>query len=121
MLKLNELLTKLSNHSIASIPLEACGIITKDFDYIPCKNISPNPTISFVIDPIEVYKNENNIWGFFHSHPNSNNPIPSSKDLPNSIFKSLKFVVGFGNTFYIYWNDNNTLKFEKFDETYDNI
>lgn len=121
MSKLNKLLIDLSNHSVAALPMEACGIITKDFDYVPCRNVSNTPTINFIIDPIEVYKYENNIWGFFHSHPNSGDPIPSKKDLPSKLFNSIKFIVGFGNKFYIYWNDNDNLRFEIFDETYDKI
>lgn len=121
MSKLNNLLTELGNHSISAIPLEACGIITKELVYIPCKNVSFNPTTNFIIDPLQVLKYEDNIWGFFHSHPNIPDPIPSINDMPEIIFKHIKFIVGFANKFYIYWNDNGTLKFEKLDETYNKI
>lgn len=110
---MNKLLTKLGNHSIAELPNEACGIITKKFEYIPTKNISPSPTNSFIVDPIAIYKNMNNIWGFFHSHPYKSDPVPSQKDLESAAFKEYKFIVGFADSFYIYWNENDTLKFER--------
>lgn len=111
------LLVKLGAHSIKELPNECCGIITKDFDYIPCNNISSNPTSNFILDPLDLINNEDNIWGFFHSHPYSTDPIPSQSDLASTVFKQFKFVVGFDSRFYIYWSDNG-LKFEKFNESH---
>ena len=113
-----QLITAMGNHSIAELPLEACGIITKDFSYIPCKNISEKPKTSFILDPISILNNEDNIWGFFHSHPYSNDPMPSSKDIDSTIFSQFKFVVGFANNFYIYWLQDSELRFEKFNENH---
>lgn len=106
---------RMGMHSIAELPREACGIITKDFEYIPCKNISPTPTNSFIVDPISIYKNMDNIWGFYHSHPYKSDPVPSLQDLDSAAHREYKFIVGFAKEFYIYWNDNNELKFEKLD------
>jgi len=106
----------MGNHSIAALPNEACGIITKSFEYIPCKNISPTPTNSFIVDPMEIYKNKGNIWGFFHSHPYKSDPVPSLNDLNSAAHREYKFIVGFADAFYIYWNDNNNLRFETLDE-----
>jgi proteasome lid subunit RPN8/RPN11 len=103
----------MSRHSLSDYPAEACGIITTDFLYVPCKNVSVNPKTSFIIDPLAIYKYEN-IWGFFHSHPGEENPLPSEKDVSATIFDQYKFVVGFKNNFYIYWFDK-ILRYEPFE------
>ena len=43
MERFNELKDAMNNHSLRDYPKEAVGIVTKDFKYIPCKNISPTP------------------------------------------------------------------------------
>lgn len=111
--KFNQLLVKLSKHSLNSYPAEACGIVTKDMDYIECKNISPQPKISFILDPVAIYKYEDSIWGFYHSHPGDENPLPSEKDVASTIFKDYKFLVGFKDKFFIYWFDK-ILRYEPF-------
>jgi len=116
MSKYDELLIAMGNHSIAEYPREACGIITKDLNYIPTKNISKNPRTSFIIDPIAIVENFDNILGFFHSHPGSSDPIPSSKDLSSTSFDEYLFVVGFANSFYRYWSENGELRFERLNE-----
>lgn len=112
--KFTELTEKLAKHSLADYPAEACGIITTSFDYIPVKNISPHPKLSFTIDPVAIYKYEDIIWGFYHSHPGDENPLPSEKDLEATIFTDYKFVVGFKDKFYIYWFDK-ILRYEPFE------
>lgn len=112
----NNLITSMGNHSIADLPKESCGIITKNFTYIPCKNISKTPKVSFILDPIAILANQDNIWGFFHSHPYSSDPIPSEHDIESAIFSQFKFIVGFSDNFYIYWLENGLLQFEKFNE-----
>lgn len=117
-MELNTLLTQLGNHSISELPREACGIITKQFEYFPSKNISNSPTNSFIINPVDIIKHEGNIWGFFHSHPYVKDPIPSKADLSSTVFSQYKFIVGFANNFYIYWVDSDTLRFEQFNENH---
>ena len=112
--KFTELLEKMGKHSLQDYPAEACGIITTDFDYIPCKNISPYPKASFILDPVAIYEHEDVIWGFFHSHPGDENPLPSEKDIASTIFKEYKFVVGFKSKFFIYWFDK-ILRYEPFE------
>lgn len=122
MNKIAELLSHMGNHSISEYPFEACGIITKDLKYLPTKNVSKNPKTSFIVDPLAIVENYDNIWGFFHSHPGSNDPIPSSRDLASTVFSDYAFIVGFGNNFYKYWSDSGELKFEKVNENhFDNI
>jgi proteasome lid subunit RPN8/RPN11 len=118
MTKLVELKTAMGNHAAAEFPREACGIITKDFKYVPCKNISAQPKNSFVVDPIAILNNSGNIWGFFHSHPGSSDPIPSTKDLISAAFTEYVFIVGFGVKFYKYWLEENSLKFEMLNENH---
>jgi len=112
------LLQALQTHSLMEYPKEACGIITKDFEYVPCKNVSSKPKTSFILDPLAIIEYENNIWGFYHSHPGSADPIPSKKDLDSTVFSEYKFLVGFAQNTYIYWLEDNALKFEKFNENH---
>lgn len=115
-----KLLADMNKHSLHEYPKECVGIITNDFKYITCKNISDNPKVTFFLDPADLVKHDGNIWGIFHSHPGSDNPIPSSEDKASAAFSNYKFLVGFNNKFYIYWYDSNVdaLKFEKFEESH---
>lgn len=120
-MEFNKLISHLGNHSLSELPKEACGIITKQFEYFPSKNISNKPNNSFIVDPIDIVKHDDNIWGFFHSHPYVQDPIPSIKDLDSTIYNEYKFIVGFANIFYIYWLDSKQLRFERFNESHCNI
>jgi proteasome lid subunit RPN8/RPN11 len=40
MEKFTQLKEDMNAHALRDYPREAVGIITKDFEYIPCKNIS---------------------------------------------------------------------------------
>jgi len=97
---------------------ECCGIITKDFSYIPCKNISSSPKESFILDPTELLKYANDCWGIFHSHPLHHDELPSEEDKYSAVYRQYKFVVGnLNGTFYEYWlNDREFLQFKKFTE-----
>lgn len=110
-----ELKTQMSRHFFADYPREACGIITTDWQYVACKNISPNPKDSFILNPIDLLKHEDTAWGIVHSHPGSDNPIPSERDVESTIFDCYKFIVGFSNRFFIYWFDKklNCLIYEE--------
>ena len=116
----NQLIEKMGKHSQAEYPRECCGLITKNFSYVACKNISPLPKKSFIVDPESLLEYENNCWGIFHSHPGDENPIPSEEDKRGAVFEEYKFIVGFGTKFYIYWLDKNidALKFDEFKEEY---
>lgn len=120
MNKFTQLVNNMGTHSLAEYPKEACGIVTKNLEYIPTKNISKNPKNSFIIDPISIIEHYDNIWGFFHSHPGSADPIPSSKDLASTSFSEYNFIVGFGNNFYKYWSVNGELRFERLNENHIN-
>ena len=112
------LISDMGKHAQAEYPRECCGLITKDFKYVACKNISPFPKDSFVVDPESLFEHEDNCWGIFHSHPGEENPLPSEEDKKGAVFEEFKFIVGFNNTFYIYWLDKNVdaLKFDEFTE-----
>lgn len=111
---LHKLKEDMSRHSLYAYPAEACGIITTDFTYIPCTNISPHPKVSFILDPVAIYEHEDKLWGFFHSHPGDENPLPSEQDISSTIFDQYKFVVGFKDKFYVYWFDK-ILRYEPFE------
>lgn len=116
----NQLIADMNTHAMQEYPKECVGIITKDFRYIPCKNISSMPLLTFYLDPAALVEYDNNIWGIFHSHPGDKNPIPSKEDKISAAFQEYKFIVGFDNKFYIYWLDHNVdaLKFDKFESKY---
>jgi proteasome lid subunit RPN8/RPN11 len=119
VLNFKSLVDSLHAHSIREYPREACGIITKDFTYTPCNNISSKPKSSFIVDPIAILTHEDNIWGFYHSHPGSADPIPSKRDLESTLFSEFKFLVGFADNIYIYWlNSKTELSFERFNESH---
>ena len=118
MEKFNELKEAMNSHALKDYPREAVGIITNDFDYIPCTNISLEPKLTFILDPADLVKHDGNIWGIFHSHPGDEKPIPSKEDKVSAAFQEYKFLVGFSNKFFIYWLDQNldALIFDKFEE-----
>jgi len=105
-------------HAMQEYPLECVGIVTKDYKYIPCINISDQPKNTFVLDPGALVQNDGNIWGIFHSHPGEENPIPSKEDKVSAAFQEYKFLVGFNDKFFIYWLDSNldALIFDEFKE-----
>ena len=113
-----KLLEDMSKHAAGEYPKECCGIITKDFEYVPCKNISPKPKESFVLDPVALLDYEDTCWGIFHSHPGDENPLPSEDDKKGAAFDEYKFIVGFGNKYYLYWLDRNidAVRFDDFKE-----
>ena len=58
MEKFSKLVEDMNAHAMADYPREAVGIVTNDFEYIRCKNISPSPKISFLLDPESLVKND---------------------------------------------------------------
>lgn len=118
MERFTELTESMNAHAMRDYPRECVGIITKSFEYIPCKNVSDTPKITFYLDPAALVTHDNNIWGIFHSHPGDDNPIPSKEDKISAAFQEYKFLVGFNNKFFIYWYDKNVdaLRFEKLEE-----
>ena len=118
MEKFERLKESMNTHAMQEYPLECVGIVTKDFEYIPCMNISDQPKNSFILDPADLIKNDGNIWGIFHSHPGEENPIPSKEDKVSAAFQEYKFLVGFNNKFFIYWLNQkvDALLFDEFKE-----
>ncbi len=114
----NKLINDMSIHAQMDFPAESCGIITTDFLYIPCENIALNKKESFILDPLSLLEHEDYIWGIFHSHPGSENPMPSEEDMAHTIFDEYKFVVGFANKYFIYWYDKKleVLRYEPFEK-----
>ncbi|WP_052429453.1 Mov34/MPN/PAD-1 family protein [Paenibacillus borealis] len=81
----------LGKHLLSCYPQEACGILLGAAaaggmcidNYMPIRNVAPDPLHSFVPDPGEwvraVYRDPAPV-GFFHSHPHAA-PWPSPADL----------------------------------------
>jgi len=118
MEQFSKLLDEMNAHALQDYPREAVGLITKDFRYIPSKNLSMTPKTTFFLDPVDLVRYDGSIWGIFHSHPGDEQPIPSSEDKVSAAFQEYKFIVGFNNKFYIYWLDHevDALKFDEFKE-----
>ena len=118
MERFDKLKEDMAKHSLLDYPRECVGIVTKNFEYIPCENISPEPKLSFILSPSDLMKHDGNIWGIFHSHPGEENPIPSKEDKVSAAFQEYKFLVGFKDNIFIYWLDTNVdaLIFDKFGE-----
>ena len=104
-------------HAQTEYPKEACAIITKDFEYIPCENISSDPNNSFFIDPIKLMEYEDNCWGFIHSHPDDI-PTPSPMDGKKITTEEFKYLVGWDEEIYLYWYDEDlkSTRFKPFTE-----
>ena len=118
MERFTKLKQEMNAHAMLDYPKECVGIITNDFTYVPCKNTSPLPKDTFILDPAALVKYDENIWGIFHSHPGDENPLPSKEDKISAAFQEYKFLVGFNNKFFLYWLDSNVdaLMFDKFKE-----
>jgi len=118
MERFTKLKQQMATHSLNEYPRECVGIVTKNFEYVPCTNISPEPKYSFILNPGDLVKHDGNIWGIFHSHPGEENPIPSKEDKVSAAFQEYKFLVGFKDNIFIYWLDENVdaLIFDEFKE-----
>ena len=57
-------------HAIAQAPEESCGLVVNS-SYFPCRNIAPEPTKSFVINPVDYARAMlvGKIEAIVHSHP----------------------------------------------------
>ena len=116
--KYKSLIRDFTEHMSKDPSIECCGIVTKDYNYIPCKNLSPKPKESFILDPVELLKQGDNCWGIFHSHPSHFDYLPSEEDKNSAIYSQYKFIVGSLNgKFYQYWlNSLSYLEFKEFSE-----
>ena len=105
-------------HCEGNYPLEACGLITKSFEYVKGTNISPNPKNEFILDHKLLMDYDENIWALCHTHPGDSIPTPSMGDYPVPVFKDYKFIVGNTEKVFIYWYDENikNLVIEPFEE-----
>ena len=115
--RFDQLVNDMAMHAQNDYPREACGVILKDQSYVKSNNLSLDPKTSFTLDPADLVKYDENIWGVFHSHPGEEFPIPSREDKHAAAFSQYKFIVGFAKKYYIYWYDKNVdaLKFEEFE------
>ena len=116
--RFTKLIESFKEHMKENPDVECCGIITKDFSYVPSKNLSSRPADSFVLNPTDLVKYWDNCWGIFHSHPLHHDDLPSEEDKNSAFYKDYKFVVGnLNGSFYQYWlNDHNMLEFKDFNE-----
>lgn len=73
----DEIKNKIKNHALEDLDKEVCGLIIKD-NVIPCVNLSPNPEVHFVINPILLIGN--NVDFIYHSHVKGTSE-PSKTDI----------------------------------------
>ena len=102
-----KLIEDFHGHRMKEHPRESCGLVTLDYKYIPCKNISEDPKNSFVLEPFALVKYSRNIFALCHSHPGDESPLPSRDDYHDPILNKYKFIVGNAEEVYIYWYDDN--------------
>jgi proteasome lid subunit RPN8/RPN11 len=65
-------------HAIAAYPEEAVGFVMPE-GYVPAKNVHPDPTNHFSVDPVAVALASERALAFVHSHPDGQ-PTPSYQD-----------------------------------------
>ena len=112
----DNLVLELKTHCQANYPLECCGIITKEFKFISCENISTHPKESFILDPGMLMRYDGNIWGLYHSHPGDAPPYPSKQDSHTVLLKDYKFLVGNTQKIYIYWYERKEYVIDRFED-----
>lgn len=49
--------------------VERCGLVLGNGHTIEVENIAEDPTISFMIDPVEMIKDSRHVKGTWHTHP----------------------------------------------------
>jgi proteasome lid subunit RPN8/RPN11 len=74
-------------HALAEAPNESCGLLVRQGrkrSYWPCKNISPEPVETFIIEPEDWADAEDScdeIIAIIHSHPNgTTEPSPADQE-----------------------------------------
>ncbi len=85
-------------HALDAYPNEACGLIV-DGGYFPCRNLSPTPDQSFVIDPLYV-ASFHEIDYIVHSHTRTFGPgsnvdprTPSLEDMQGQIDTDVPWAI----------------------------
>lgn len=86
------LLNSIIEQAELAFPSEACGFILADYSIRPCENKAPDPTKSFLIDPLDFIKHKDTIIAVYHSHPNKD-PLPSEEDKLSSNRSRLPFYI----------------------------
>jgi len=80
-----KILDAIREHVAAEYPKEACGLIIqcgRTQKYVPCRNISEEPTAHFILSPEDkrAAESEGTILMVIHSHPDVPQLIPSERD-----------------------------------------
>ncbi|GFN30246.1 M67 family metallopeptidase [Paenibacillus xylaniclasticus] len=94
----NNIYKSIAAHCQATLPNEACGLLSASFSaimnshtvverFIPIPNIHPEPLHAFAFEPsawtaalYELDRASQQIIGFYHSHP-ATAPVPSKSDM----------------------------------------
>lgn len=90
-------------HARAQLPLEACGIVSGDLkgrplQFFPARNEFKSPTrynvhpedLLCILNQLE--KNQEEIWGIFHSHPESD-AYPTRTDLELAGYPQVYYLI----------------------------
>jgi proteasome lid subunit RPN8/RPN11 len=54
---------------------EKCGLILTDKSIIPSSNLHDSPQDGFVVDPQDLIRYEDQLWGTWHTHPNGSSNL----------------------------------------------
>lgn len=83
-------LSKIRKISLKNFNVESCGFLTKN-DAFSCKNISKSPKNSYIIDPLDFFKNQEFV-AVWHSHPFQSS-VPSDFDIDQSCESGFPFLI----------------------------
>lgn len=87
------MISSLKKHFEQCEPLEGCGVLVENFNFIPCKNILKEKNV-FCICPEEYWKikTTNKITGIVHSHVNISNR-PSEDDVNHCNITQIPYYI----------------------------
>ncbi|MDX7986704.1 peptidase P60 [Xenorhabdus sp. 12] len=90
-------LAAIFEHAKQAYPQECCGVIAQKGrveKYLPCKNLAPNPTEQFQLDPHDYLEAAKwgTIIGIVHSHPDATT-LPSDLDEAQCDFTELPWHI----------------------------
>ena len=95
-------------HARASAPEECCGLLggegNRAASVYPLRNVAPRPEVAYEAAPEELFEAQRGmrargetLVGVYHSHPRSNDPVPSRTDVRLAFYPdAFYFIIGFG-------------------------
>ena len=91
----------------AASPAECCGLLGgrdgRAESVYPLRNVAPRPEVAYEAAPEELFEAQRGmrargerLVGVYHSHPRSNDPVPSRTDVRLAFYPdAFYFIIGF--------------------------